>query len=58
MRWEEGNEKRSAHVGTGDVDVSVSGRAEKAVGRISGVVVGNRKINRRLLLLCFASLFG
>ena len=36
----------------------MSGRAEKAVGRIGGVVVGNRKGNRRLLLLWVVSLFG
>ena len=30
-------------MGRGDVDVREGGRAEKAVGRISGVVVGKRE---------------
>ena len=46
------------HVGRGDVDMRVSGRAEKAFGRIGGGVVGNRKVNRCLLLLWVVSLFG
>ena len=38
-------------MGRGDVDVRESRRAENAVGRSGGVVVGNRRVNRRLLLV-------
>ena len=57
MRWEDGDEMGSVHVCRRDVDVSVSGRAEKAVGRIGGGVVGKGKVNRRLLLWV-VSLYG
>ena len=42
----------------GDVDVSMSRHAEKAVGRTGGGGVSNRKVNRRLLMLWDVSLFG
>ena len=48
-------------MGRGDVDVRESRRAEKAVGRSGGGVVGNGKVNRRLLLvllLWVVSLYG
>ena len=48
-------------MGRGDLDMRESGRAENAVGRISGVVVGNGKVNRRrllVLLLWVVSLYG
>ena len=45
------------HVGRGDVDVRESGRVEKAVGRIGGVVARKEKVNRRLLLWV-VSLYG
>ena len=45
MRWEEGDEKRSMRAGRGDVDVSMIGHVEKAVGGIGGVV-GNRKVDQ------------
>ena len=38
-------------MGRGDVDVRERRRAEKAVGRSGGVVVGNGKFSRRLLLV-------
>ena len=43
-------------MGRGDVDVRERRRAEKVVGRSGGVVVGNGKFNRRLLLV--VSLYG
>ena len=48
-------------MGRGDVDVRESRRAENAVGRSCGGVVGNGKVNRRLLfvlLLWVVSLYG
>ena len=45
------------HVGRGDVDVRERRRAEKAVCRSGGVVVGNGKVNRHLLLWV-VSLYG
>ena len=48
-------------MGRGDVDVRESRRAEKAVGRSGGGVVGNGKVNRHLLLvllLWVVSLYG
>ena len=44
-------------MGRGDVGVRDSGRVEKAVGRISGVVARKEKVNRRLLLWV-VSLYG
>ena len=38
-------------MGRGDVDVRESRRAENEVGRSGGVVVGNGKVNRHLLLV-------
>ena len=37
-------------MGRGDVDVRESRREENTVGRSGGVVVGNGKVNKRLLL--------
>ena len=48
-------------MGSGDGDMKERRRAEKAVGRSGGVVVGNGKFNRRLLwvlLLWVVSLYG
>ena len=60
MRWEEGDEMGSVHVCRGDVDVNVSGCAEKAVGWIGGVV-SKGKVSKHLLfelLLWVVSLYG
>ena len=48
-------------MGRGDVDMRERRRPEKAVGRSGGVVVGNGKFNRHLLLvllLWVVSLYG
>ena len=58
MRWEEGDEKRSMHMGRGDVDVSMIRRVGMAVGRIVMLLLVIGRFTRRLLLLWVVSLFG